>query len=260
MEPGIISCNKSGKRRMKMKKMKYVLITASMMLLVGAASAELLGAWMDGSVDYAAEGAPSVAPAVSGVTTGNLNEDGLGWEIRDSFGAATPSGPTYSSGASSFWALARAANTQSSMNNADYFSLSVTADAGKQLDMDTLTFDATMVRNDTGTINATIGIYISTNGLTYSLFDSSETLSHVDPTDPEDTFLAPTTISYDISSFTGVDEFRVRIAFADDSGSGGKGTWLQGIQLNGSVIPEPATIGLFGMAAAGMLFIRRIMM
>ncbi|VGO15712.1 hypothetical protein PDESU_04297 [Pontiella desulfatans] len=246
-----------------MKKMKYVLMTASVML-VGAASADLLGAWIDGSVDYAGPQAPSVAPAVSGVTASSMTQSGLGaWDVRDvGFGnAVLPSGPTYDPGSSSWWFLIRATGIDNTHNNDEYLAFDLTADAGKQLDMDTLSFDATIVRNAAGDITTTFGIYISTDGgANYTLLDSSESMSHIVGTDPLATALAPETFSYDISSYTGVEDFRVHIDVADNSSSDKKGTYVQGIQLNGSVIPEPATIGLLGMSAAGLILIRRIMM
>ena len=244
-----------------MKKILYILIAA---LCVGLqARAELLGAWIDGSTDYLAS-APSVAPAVSGVTASSMTQSGLGaWEVRnDGFaGVVMPSGPTYNPGSPSYWFLIRATGIDATHNNDEYLTFDLTADAGKQLNMDTLSFDATVVRNAAGDITTTFAIYISTDGgANYTLFDSSESMSHIVGTDPLATALAPETFSYDISSYTGVEDFRVHIDVADNSSSDKKGSYVQGIQLNGSVIPEPATIGLLGMAAAGMIFIRRRIM
>jgi hypothetical protein len=242
---------------MKATKTLAALLTVGVLLsLGGAARAAMLAYYVDGT-DADAAALPDLAGA-AGVTAGDLANVGFegGSNItRTSWGGAgnTPAGPTAGSSAGSEWLLARANFVQATPDTlTDYFGFTVTADTGMVLDPAALTFDWAVATNqDAGGIISNYEVFASADGGAFSSAGSGGPISLT--TNP--TFLRPAvTESLDLSSLPLATSYEFRIALGDNSGLNSKGTFLQGIQLEGDAeaIPEPVTMALLGLAAYGL--------
>ena len=233
-------------------------VCSALFLLTHTVRADLLAYFGDGVVADAA--AFSDLAGNSSVIVSALQmvdfQDSAARITRTEFGAApfTPAGPTAGSGVGSEWFFARANVIQSTPSSTtDYFGFTVSA-IGGTLELDDLVFDRTSRANEPGGIITTFDVFVSVDSGAFNSF-GSDTI-----TDPGtlNVFGPATTQTTDLSSITGASSVEVRIALGDNSGLPSKSSWAQGIQLNGTVVPEPGTTGYL---VAGMLtigFLRRI--
>ena len=236
--------------------MKTSLLPLSLALGIAVATpvhGTLLAYYVDG-VDI--DSAALIDQAANGdVTASNLSNVGFegGTSItRTEFGTgpSTPAGPTAGSGVGSEWLFARANATQPNPGTTtDYFGFTVSANTGT-LNLTDLVFDRTNRANTSGGINTTYEVFVSVDSAPFASF-GSDTI-----TAPAvlGTFLDPaTTQTTDLSSITGASSVEIRIALGDNSGVASKSSWVQGIQLNGTVVPEPGMLGL-SLVGLGVLF------
>jgi hypothetical protein len=229
------------------------------MFCVGAAlgvRGELVASYNDGIAEDALALA-NLASAAS-VTVTDLSVVGFGVSTRAEFGTPiTPAGPTAGSSAGSAWLFARSSDLQATPDAVtDYFGFTVAADAGKTLNLESFKFDLVTIANlisDPQYI-ATAQLYYAVDGGTSfatigSALTSAATVATV--------FAPVESANIDLSGITGASSVEFRLGLGDTRDSTARAAWIQGIQLNGTVIPEPATLGLLGAFGGGMLFIRR---
>jgi hypothetical protein len=129
----------------------------------------------------------------------------------------------------------------------------VTANAGF-IDLSTLTFDWTLAADDTGGgLISNYEVFVAANGGSYvSLGTGNQSIATGIAA-----FTPVLTEVIDLSSLDLAKSFDVLIALGDNSGSGGKATFIQGIQLEGKVVPEPGTMLLTVAGLAGLVCMRR---
>jgi hypothetical protein len=208
--------------------------------------------------DADAAALPDLANAPS-VTAANLVPVGFESDItRTSWGGAgnTPPGPTEGSAAGSEWLLARANTVQGTPGtNTDYYGFTVSGIGGGQIDPSELSFDWTVSTNqDGGGIISNYEVFASADGGAFSSVGSGGPISVTGLR----TFLRPAvTESLDLSALAPASSYEFRIALGDNSGANSKATWLQGIRLQGDVVPEPSTLAIWGLGLLGLIGWRR---
>jgi len=240
-----------------------LITTSAVALAASAANAALFANYVDGTdVDTAAY--TNLASSVVGVTVTNLAPFGLEGGVnvtRDSFAAVTPAGPTAGSAAGSEWLFGReglAIGAASSTDN--YVAFTITADPGNTLSLTNLVYDYYATSNEVALLfEGQAEAFISVDSGAFNSFGS------VSSSDVDGVLLnngAVVTANLDLSSITGASSVEVRVAFGNagtNSGVnlfGGTG-FVQGIQLNGDVVPEPSTALLGVLGALGLLRRRR---
>ena len=233
-----------------MKKTKAVQILAGLALL----SASVVSADVLASYDFASD---------LTATTEDANVTANDFTV-----GAGITGSGRSSGSKSLFARASLTDgaNQISLANAitanDYFSFTVDVDAGYEMDLTNFQFDLGYTRN--GSFDGKqFRTYLMTSidGFTTADFYDFDT---VDVTVNGAVLTYPNgtkTISLAGAQFQNITtstEFRLYIA--DNTGSADFIHRIDNVTLNGTVIPEPGTIGLVSAAGLGILFIRRRLM
>ena len=198
---------------------------------------------------------------VASVTVSDLNVNRVndGNITRTEFGSPnTPAGPTAGSAASSEWLFFRSTAIAASTptNTQDYFVFTVTADTGKTLDLTNIEFDLITRANRTSAWGhtATAQLFVAVDGGAFTSIGSS--VSSTAP-DQSNVWSPVTTANIDLSTVTGASSVEFRVGLGDNKNDSGAAAFVQGIQLNGTVIPEPATIGMLGLGALLTLVVRR---
>jgi len=214
--------------------------TGENLTMAGPAEPPMLAYFNDGTAADA-DALTNLASAAS-VTVMDLSA--VGFEAgtlitRNEFGTpVTPAGPTARSAAGSEWLFARSTATRDvPASHLDYFGFTVTADAGKTLDLTNLKFDFVARANAPeayGTYSAQVFVAVN-GGTTFTAIGSS-----VSSTTTASNVWAPmTSADIDLSTLAGADSVEFRIGLGDGAlNSGGGSAWVQGIQLNGTVAPK----------------------
>jgi hypothetical protein len=189
--------------------------------------------------------AVSTSYATSALGDNNASDGGTRTEFGVTAGN-TPAGPTAGSSAGSEWLFSRASKIPSTPSStANYYSFTVTASPGFTLDLTNLLFDmVSAVSSDPGGLNSSAQVFYATNGSSTFTPIGSAVTSSVLSTAPLHSYSAVTTANINLSTLTGLNSVSIRIGMADNSGSPSKGTFVQGIQLNGTAVPEPSSLGL----------------
>jgi hypothetical protein len=125
--------------------------------------------------------------------------------------------------------------------------------AGETMDLTSITYKYTVVQP----LNMAVGLYSSVDGF-------ASTAAQLDGVDTGTDYTSPQTFNQtvDLSSagFQGLeneDVIEFRFYLADTSNGTTRIHQLDDIVLNGSVVPEPATIGMLGLGTLITLLIRR---
>ena len=171
---------------------------------------------------------------------------------RNEFGATptTPAGPTAGSNSGSEWFFARASfmTYNDSTTVDDYFGFTVTANGSNTLNLESLKYDLVSVANSgfTDSFTAKAEAFISVDGGSFSAIDAITATS----LGSAEGFGIVNSANFDLSAYTGAASIEIRIALSDDItnaglNQAGAASFLQGIQLNGTAIPEPSTYALF---------------
>jgi|GEM_PF-1846495 len=233
------------------------------------ANAVLIGSYVNGT-DVDADAFTNLAPAVTGATVTDLVNFGLeagGNITRTSFNVDTPAGPTAGSSMASEWLFGRIGNPGGTgFVAADsgnfYTGFTITADTGNALDLTDLVFDYYGTSNDSNLLfMGQAEAFLSVDGGAFTSFGSvvsNDTDAVIGNNGPV------VTADFDLSSITGAETVEVRIAFGTDGSTAGANPFaatgfVQGIQLNGEIvpIPEPSSIALIGMFGASLVVRRR---
>jgi hypothetical protein len=187
----------------------------------------------------------NLAPPVSGIAAvsdlagkgfeGSLNPTAS--TTRNEFGGTpTPAGPTAGSAAGSEWLFARSSFMGDAPGTTtDYFGFTVTADAGKTLTFDSFTFDLVGINNANSTPwTFTAQLFVAVDGGAFTSIGSAVTSN---ATDTEDEFAAVKSVTIDLSGMAGANSVEFRLELGDDLKSSSRAAYVQGIQLNGTVVP-----------------------
>lgn len=201
-----------------------------------------------------------------GVTVSALSAVGFtgGTSItRPDFGVATPAGPTAGSSAGSEWLFARSKDTTGTGATvpgtaADYFGFTVTAGGTETLNLTTLRFDFVAVVDAAGTIEGKAQAFINVDGGGFNPIGSEFLATSTAGSGPTHFFGTVTQASVDLSSITGASSVEIRIGLADNRDEDGKATFVQGIQLDANIVPEPSTMIMGALGAALLLRRRRL--
>ena len=228
------------------------LIFGLLALLPAASNAAVIASYVDGT-DADSAALAELTSSV-GVTASALSAVGFtgGTSItRTEFGAAvsTPAGPTAGSSAASEWLFARSRNSTGTSNttpgtSTDYFGFTVAAaNVGETLDLNTLKFDFVAVGDVTGLARLFVNVDSGGFNAIGSEFSATATSG----------FGTVTQASVDLSSITGATSVEFRIGLGDNRDTDGAATYLQGIQLDANVIPEPSAALLGGLGLLALL-------
>lgn len=220
-----------------------VLTTAAALIgLSSLSTAAILAVYLDGNDNFN----PSWVD--SGISATNMTSNG--GEFRTNYGnpGTTPAGrpidpdnPGSAPAAGSFWRLFPAAATPSTPT-AGSSSLSATLTAVDQpFLLSTLSFDLANAIHLTAAESVTTTFTIFVNGveLDPSLISPSPTL-----TKTGNSGYLVQTFTADLSGLGELSSFNFEIAIADNIAAGNVGNFVQGIHIQGDVIPEPGSTGL----------------
>jgi len=232
---------------------KLITIVAAMLVAATAVRADVLASWDMTGLAASQSSAP--------VTT-------VGADMSSS---ALSSGPRFSNGIS--WPDAMGTYAESwrmgpalanSIALGSYYSFTLTPDAGKTVSYDSINVRFAVNAGNTGT-DATFHLLASQTG-----FTDTDALDAVNIVTGTETNFVPEihSATFDLSGagLTGLSaatEFRIYVSVASGGNRIGIGHTWSGVTepddliVNGSVIPEPATLGLLGFAAAGLLWFRK---
>ena len=242
-----------------MVKMKKWIIQWMVLFAAFGVRAELVASYNDGT-DADAAALANLASAASVTVTdldvGRVNDGNI---TRTEFGApATPAGPTAGSSGGSEWLFFRSTviSAGTPVSTSDYFGFAVTADPGKTLDLTNIEFDLITRANASAAwgYTATAQVFVAVDGGAFTAIGSS--VSSTAP-DASNVWSPVTTANIDLSTITGASSVEIRIGVADNLDNSGAAAFVQGVQLNGTVVPEPATVGMFSLMGGALIFIRR---
>ena len=146
------------------------------------------------------------------------------------------------------------ADLDDAIANNQYFSFTVSADAGNILDLDNLTFDTLdggvaaaqdfAVRSSLDGFAANLDLLDGMGGIIAGGIGDISTAADVDLSGSQ--FDSVTTV-----------EFRIYLDNREQDGNAGSGTGIDNLILNGEVVPEPSTALLSAFAGLGLLARRR---
>ncbi|MGZ0654799.1 hypothetical protein ACWPKO_15720 [Coraliomargarita sp. W4R53] len=192
---------------------------------------------------------------------------------RNEFGnsGSTPAGSTAGSAVGSEWFFIRGTSMTNSPSTVDdYFGFTVTANGSDTLDLNTLKYDLVSVAssnfindpNDDDPFTATAEAFLSVDGGTsFASIGSISATSAVAGSG----FGVVESANFDLSGYSGASSIEIRIVLSDDildSVSAGNqsaiASFVQGIQLDATAIPEPGSYALiYGLSAMAVLLNRR---
>lgn len=236
----------------------------------GTAGADLLAFYNDGSeADAAAE--PNIAAPVGNVTVSSIDSFGVlagtgktlpsgdptGGDAsritRPGFATPTPAGPTAGSASGTEWFEARSGENQGTPTSTDnYFFFTLEADPGFALDLTSLKYDFWVSSGSGVATAATVEAFVSVDGGAFVSFGSTSSSD----TGAAGDVAAVGTANLDLSSITGAESVEVRLGVGYSSGNSDSASgFLQGVQLEGDVVPEPGSLALLGLG--GLCVLRR---
>ncbi len=143
----------------------------------------------------------------------------------------------------------------------DYYSFSFTASATTGFNSFSFDFGVSNIdNNETLNHNASAQLYYSIDGGAFTAIGAQQ--DRATPNGPDDFFTGMLPSNIDLSSIPDLlagqtVEFRLGLSNNRGYPSGSGGVYVDNLLLDGSVIPEPASIGLLGLAGVGLLARRR---
>jgi len=234
----------------------HIAIALLSFMLMGVASvhADILASY-DMQTSAARNSPSSVNADVSAgsLTGNNLNAYGASW---------------LSDGSDFYTTWSRASGTDGTgqttadqvLSVATYFSLTLTPDAGKQLDFSSLSFDAFASTGNTGSQRQ---IYVFTDKTGFASGDqllSVSTFAGYDgPLIPYNTASVGQNFSVDLTGVANVAD-SITFRFYVQAPDAGQSLSFDDITLNGSVVPEPASMALISVAGLALFILRRLQM
>ncbi|MGZ0654882.1 PEP-CTERM sorting domain-containing protein [Coraliomargarita sp. W4R72] len=248
-----------------MKPHAFLVFCATAIVGVPCSQAATLAYFQDGTgVDSA--GLTNIAPPDAAYAVSVLDAVGFSANAseitRSEFalgtGGPAPAGPTAGSDVGSEWFFARSTTTQVNPGTGnDYYGFTVTANGGNTLSLQSLKYDFVSVLNagdSTTSITASAEAFLSVDGGSFSsigavtAFDDKVAAG----------FGVVQSANFDLSSIAGATSIEIRIGIGDDVSTNSAASFLQGIELSGSAIPEPSSYALIGgLVVSAFAMIRR---
>lgn len=236
-----------------MKIMKELSVLSVCLLIAGVAQADVV---YKASTTQASDGydpsAVTIATA-TGVTGTDAANFGAGVSMSTTLNKEAWSGSATGGGFD--FADAAQANYDAVTNSfsGGYQTFTVTADAGKTLDLTSLDFG--IARGGTSGGPRGYVMYAAIDG---TLIDPASYIQRIDA-DTTSLRSAPLATSVDLTGAAYQGISNVTFRFYAMSDSAGRTIGFDAMTLNGSVIPEPATLGLVAAFGGGILFVRRLL-
>lgn len=214
------------------------LIFFQLSAMISGASGATLATYLTGTQSFAA------SDVADGITAGNMTTTGGEW--RNSYGTPgnTPAGPNLGTGTGTYWRLFHGNVTSTTLSpTSSALSATIAASDGYSFVPATLTFDFANAIHAAAasSVTSTVGVYV--NG---TLFTPVFTLTNTD-----NNKYKVQTYSVDLSSLGEITSLSFAIAVADDytPTTGNVGNFIQGVKLEGTMVPEPSGVLLLAGCA-----------
>ncbi len=248
-----------------MKTNKQFFALAAFACAITPTHAAVLATFVNGTDQDAAALGNKTTPTTGYTVTAlsNVGFEGGTSITRSEFGTGnptTPAGSVAGSSAGSEWLFQRSSFTATTpVSTDDYYSFTITGTGGNSFNLTNLRFNFVVAVNDNvpGTaesLAATARVYANIDGGGFNAIGSAVSASDDDSAAG---FGSVQTANINLSSITGASTVELRIGVGDDANEGSRASWIQGIELNGNVIPEPSSSALLLSALSIMAFRRR---
>lgn len=233
-----------------MKKSIALTATVSAISLSAATHAAILADYQFGS------GAPSASTVGANVTANDFVA------VAGDVGTSIPTTIGFSSGGQIFIrSQVTGADAAAALADGDYFSVTLSAASGYELDLTSLTLRLGSTRDNTTSFTNNAVLQSSVGGFGTGNPSIAGTNTSFTANTAATTYQA-TDASFDLTGagFQNLSTITFQVRLFDNLNENGKLTRIDFVTLNGDavLVPEPATLGLLAMGAAGLVRRRRL--
>lgn len=214
----------------------------------------------------------NAAAAVTNLTTSAISGSGLNanfntFFVRNQFGTnlwisgSSPSGA--GSASSDLWIGVNNQNwgtVGAAVSSAHYLEFTLTADAGKTLDLTNLTFSwQAAINNQTSILDFGYQLFASADGGSYASVGSGGTKSVGNALGVSTDWGTITSENINVNSLDGANTVTFRLAMNNpiNTTAGGYAQFFRNVTVNGAVVPEPSSALLGGLGLLALMRRRR---